>query len=230
MIHYASSDTRAGFNLALEQVVMRRTSEPAFWLWRNSRAIIVGRNQNAAAEVDMAEAVRRSVPVYRRASGGGAVYHDLGVCNFTFVLPEAAPVASLLSEFTSLMQFDGLAIERNDVLACGRKIIGTAQQLCCGRRLFHGCLLYDADLALLERLLTPPQDKLHRHGVESVRSRVANLRTLLPAPAPSAGEFLAALRLRAACSFAGPASPFPPELLAAAEELSMALEFRQVES
>ena len=208
---------------------MRRTAESSFWLWRNSRSVIIGHNQDVAAEVDQAEAARCRVPVYRRASGGGAVYHDLGVCNFTFVLPVEASVAGALSEVVALLEVGDLVTEHNDVLACGCKIAGTAQQITSGRRLFHGCLLYDADLDMMERLLSPSPAKLSRHGVTSVRSRVANLRELLPAPAPTADEFFAALRLRAALSFAGSAEPFPDELLAEAETLSMTPEFRQIE-
>ena len=230
MIHYVNNDTRAGFNLALEQVVMRRTAEPAFWLWRNSRAIIIGRNQDVVAEVDQAEASRCSVPVYRRASGGGAVYHDLGVCNFTFVLPEEASAACALSSLVALLECTGLTTSRNDVLVCGRKIAGTAQQISDGRRLFHGCLLYDADLVMLARLLTPPQEKLRRHGVASVRSRVGNLRALLPAPTRTADDFFAELRRRAALTFAGPAVPVPEKLLAEAETLSRTPAFNQIQS
>jgi len=208
---------------------MRRAAEPSFWLWRNSRSVIIGHNQDVSAEVDEAESARRCVPVYRRASGGGAVYHDLGVCNFTFVLTEEEPVASALSEFVALLGFGDLVTEHNDVLARGHKIAGTAQQITSGRRLFHGCLLYDADLGMMERLLSPSPAKLSRHGVTSVRSRVANLRELLSAPAPTADEFFAALRLRAALSFAGSAEPFPSELLVEAETLSMTPEFRQIE-
>ena len=230
MIHYINNDTRAGFNLALEQVVMRRIVEPAFWLWRDSKSIIIGRNQDVAAEVDQTEASRCSVPVYRRASGGGAVYHDLGVCNFTFVLPEDASVACALSSFVALLDCTDLTTSGNDVLAGGRKIAGTAQQISDGRRLFHGCLLYDADLGTLVRLLTPSQEKLRRHGVASVRSRVCNLRALLPASAPSVDCFFGDLRLRASLSFAGPAVPVPEELLAEAEKLSRTPAFSQIQS
>ena len=229
MIHYANNDTRPGFNLALEQVVMRRTAEPAFWLWRNSRSVIIGRNQDVAAEVDLAAARRCAVPVYRRTSGGGAVYHDLGVCNFTFVLPEDASVAHALSGFVALLECTDLTTSHNDVLAGGSKIAGTAQQISDGRRLFHGCLLYDADLAMLARLLTPSQKKLRRHGVASVRSRVENLRALLPTPAPAADVFFSELRRRSSLSFAGPVVPGPDEFRAAAERLSRTPVFRQIQ-
>lgn len=221
MVHYANDDARPGFNLALERVLLRRAPEPAFWLWRNAPSVIVGRHQDAAAEVDLAEAARRGVPVHRRASGGGAVYHDRGVVEFSFVLPAAEPVSRALERIVALLRAPAASTDRNDVLCGGRKIAGTAQYLCGSRRLFHGCLLYDADLAALARLLTPPETKLRRHGVASVRARVANLRNLLfRQPAPPPGSFFADLRLRASRSFAGPLHPVPAPWLAEAEFLA----------
>lgn len=219
MIHYRNDDTRPGFNLALEQVLLRRASESAFWLWRNAPAVIVGRHQDAAAEVDLAEAARRGVAVFRRRSGGGAVYHDEGTVNFSFVLSPATSVGEALARFVSLLEVPGAVTERNDVLVEGWKIAGTAQFLAGGRRLFHGCLLWDTDLGVLADVLTPPPGKLRRHGIPSVRARVANLRDILGSML-SADAFLAALRLRASSAFAGPSHAVPSSCLAEAESLA----------
>ena len=91
MVHYAAPAAPTGFNLALEQVVLRRAPESAFWLWRGAPAVVLGRHQDASAEVDLAEAAHRGVPVLRRRTGGGAVCHDRGVLCFSFVLPAAEP-------------------------------------------------------------------------------------------------------------------------------------------
>ncbi len=231
MIHYAAPDARpAGFALALEQVVLERASESAFWLWRDEPAVVLGRHQDAAAEADLAEAARRGVPVFRRKTGGGAVFHDLGTVQFSFVVPAATPVRRVLASFVALLGASAFATDRNDVLAPdGRKIAGTAQMLSGSRRLFHGTLLWDADLGALARLLTPPEAKLRRHGVPSVRSRVANLRDLLGSPLFT-DEFFARLRLRASRSWAGPLRPVPAPWLAEAESISRTPPFLPIPS
>ena len=220
MHHFLQDDNRPAFNLALEQVLLRRAPLPAFWLWRNAPVLVVGRNQDPAAEVDFAEAARRAIPVHRRLSGGGTVYHDFGTIEFSFVLPLAAPVNPALQAFAALLGLPAVASDRNDLLAPdGRKFAGTAQQLRPNRRLFHGCLLWDTDLNALSALLTPSPAKLRRHGVSSVRSRVVNLRAVLRSPLPP-DAFFAALRRRAALAFKSPPRPIPPPWLAEAQALS----------
>ena len=227
MAHYANGDLRPAFNLALEQVILARAPGPAFLLWRNAPAVIVGRNQDPAAEVDWTEARRLGVPVFRRRSGGGAVYHELGTVNFSFILPADFPVAEALARMVGILGLSAAVTERNDVLAGGRKIAGTAQYLAGGRRLFHGCLLYDTDLARLARILRPHPGKLRRHGVASVRARVANLRELLGMPL-SSGEFFAELRARAARTFAGPPAEVPLPWREEAEKLADTPPFREL--
>ena len=157
-------------------------------LWRNSDCVVLGRNQDAAAETDLRFAAEHGISVLRRASGGGAVYHDPGTVNFTFLsdLPEdgsfslrelTSPAVSALHEMGIPVSFSG----RNDLLLPdGRKICGTAARIHEGRVLCHGCICFDTDLSRMERVLTPSAEKLGRHGVRSVRSRVACLRELMP--------------------------------------------------
>ena len=219
LLHYVNDEARPGFNLALEQVVLARAPGPAFMLWRNGPSVIVGRHQSAADEVDLAAAADAGVRVYRRASGGGAVYHDLGTVNFSFALPADAPVGEALAAFVALLGAPAAATERNDVLVAGRKAVGTAQRLCGSRRLFHGCLLYDTDLGALARLLTPSPRKLARHGVASVGARVANLREITGSGL-GAAEFLDRLRRKAAEAFAGQPKEIPAAWRAEALELA----------
>ena len=153
------------FNLAQEEVFMLRQQE-AFLLWRNRSCVIVGRNQNVCEEIDIPFAEKMRIPFFRRISGGGAVYHDLGTINFSLItrLNEGE---SLFSAFVLPKIVDDYAVSsRNDVLLGGKKIIGTARCACHGMNLFHGSLLYDTDLEILEKVLTPSPGKLLTNGIK----------------------------------------------------------------
>lgn len=178
------------YNLALEQALFETLPKgaEAFWLWQNHRAVIVGRHQHTEEEVNLPEAARQGVPVVRRLSGGGAVVHDLGNVNFTYIgdLPVDAdarftrwtrPILDALGSLGLSAQATG----RNDLTLGGRKFSGNAQLVQNRRLLHHGTLLYDSDLASFAALLTPPKAKLAGHGVASVQSRVTNLRPHLSA-------------------------------------------------
>ena len=173
-------------NLALDEALLdSQTAGDVFRLWRNGPCVIIGQNQVAEAEVDSARMEEEGLRVYRRCTGGGAVFHDEGVVNFTFATDVGRPVAELLRLVIDAIGVEGLVTERNDVLLDGRKIIGTAQAVRGNRRLFHGSILHDADLERMARVLTPEAGKLARHGVASVAARVANLRPLLGDNAPT---------------------------------------------
>ena len=212
---YVHDGTDPGVNLALEQAVLGDPAgrEDCCWLWTNAPSVILGRNQVLEAEVDVPYARAHGIPVYRRDTGGGAVYHDGGVVNFSFVVPARRPVADCLGPFLEALGLPAVATERNDVLWRGRKIVGTAQRLQGARRLFHGSLLYAADLERLSRVLTPAVEKLRRHGVASVRARVANCG---PVGGLSADMFRRALTERLAARFGGMVEPMPEPLLDAA--------------
>ena len=173
----------AARNLATEEVLFR-TLAPGhpgiFLLWRNEPAIIVGRHQCVADEVDMAAARREGIPVIRRITGGGAVFHDAGTLCFSWIRNDAgmgAAFAPLLSQVARALAALGVAAHltgRNDLEAGGRKISGSAQFRSGGRLLVHGTLLVRADLERMGRLLTPGAAKRRAHGVASVRARVGN--------------------------------------------------------
>lgn len=179
--------TDPAFNLALEELIASKYPFEAIMLWRNAPSIIVGRNQNTEAEIN-AEAVRaRGIQVVRRITGGGAVYHDLGNINYTIAVNErlldndafahnAQMIIDVLKRFDIPAEFKG----RNDILADGRKISGSAKSVFVSRTLFHGTLLFDTDLTVLSQVLTPDEEKIRAKGIKSVRSRVANLREYLP--------------------------------------------------
>ncbi|HML45867.1 MAG TPA: lipoate--protein ligase family protein, partial [Clostridia bacterium] len=175
------------WNLALEQTLLETVQEDLFLLWQNGPSVIVGRNQNARAEVDESLVEALGLPVVRRMTGGGAVYHDLGNLNFSYIECRAGGHFGDFARYTKpvLEALRQLGIDaelggRNDLLVDGRKISGNAQCLWRGRMLHHGTLLFDADLTVLGRVLRPDPAKLAGKGVASVRSRVTNLRAVCP--------------------------------------------------
>lgn len=189
--------TDARKNLRLEQELFsRERTGTVCMLWRNKRTVVLGKNQNAAEEVDLEFARANGIRVVRRSTGGGAVYHDLGNINYTFLAdyrasdtPSLAAYASPVAQALRDMGADAFFSGRNDILVnfsqdcCRtdiRKVCGTAARIDGDRILAHGCILFDVDLELMGRVLTPPPAKLARHGIASVKSRVGNLRELFP--------------------------------------------------
>ena len=183
MRYIESSSTNPCRNLALEEYAFERLSAEGglFMLWRNDNAVIVGKHQNTFAEVDTAEVARRGTQVVRRLSGGGAVYHDLGNVNFTFVLKDdgrldfaafCRPVQQALAEMGVRAELSG----RNDMTIDGKKFSGNAQYRKNGYIMHHGTLLYDSDLSAVAAVLKPDAEKLTHKGLQSVRSRVTNMK------------------------------------------------------
>ena len=174
-------------NLASEESCLeqaRRDGVPVFLLWRNENAVILGRNQNAFAECDM-EAVRRNhTLIVRRMSGGGAVYHDLGNLNFSFILP-AAQFDPSACQGTILEGLRALGIPaksggRNDLYLAGKKISGMASWRKEDTVLYHGTLMHSVGTAVMQEVLSAPGSKFVRRGVASRRSPVVNLQELVP--------------------------------------------------
>lgn len=176
------------YNMAFDEYVLERLplEEPHFYLWQNRPAVIIGLNQDALAEVNVDYLRENGIALVRRVTGGGAVYHDLGNLNYTIV-GRSADLNRDYPEYTRYMlqALQALGVEaelsgRNDILVDGRKVSGYAKRVYKDRLMVHGTLMYDVDLAVLERALDPSDDKLVRKGIASVRSRVANLCEYLP--------------------------------------------------
>jgi lipoate-protein ligase A len=183
--------TDARLNLALEEHVLRNRIEDDDLLlfYVNAPAIIIGRNQNTVEEINGDIVDARGIRVVRRVSGGGAVYHDLGNLNFSFMTRDVharfnrydlfnRPVVEVLRELGVPAEIGG----RNDILADGRKISGNAQFATAGRMLSHGTLLLDANLDDVTAALRPKPGKVESKGVKSIRSRVANISEFLREP------------------------------------------------
>lgn len=190
MLALAFPGTDAAFNLALEEALFESLSPetPGYFLvWRNAPSVIVGRHQNAAEEVDAAYCRENGIQIVRRSTGGGAVYHDLGNVNFSFLLWVDKNRLAGFEEFMEPMVkglrdlgIDAESSSRNDIAVAGRKVAGTAQRRDGQRMLHHGCLLVDADASMLTRALAADPEKFRSKGVASHRARVANLREFLP--------------------------------------------------
>ncbi len=183
--------TDARINLALEEYVFRHkpADEDVLLFYVNERAIIIGRNQNTIEEIDADVVAARDVTVVRRVSGGGAVYHDAGNLNFSFMTPDVKGRFNRYDQFTrpviEVLHDLGVPAElggRNDILAGGRKISGNAQFAAPSRMFSHGTLLLDSDLDAVTAALRPKPGKVESKGVKSIRSRVANISEFLREP------------------------------------------------
>ncbi len=187
MIIYKNNSTDAYFNLALEQYLLDSKEGNIFMLWRNDRAVIIGKNQNAYAELDVDYVGKNNIKVVRRLTGGGAVFHDVGNINFSFIVPETEKAVLDFARFTNpiIDALKSLGIEnvclsgRNDIMIDGVKISGNAQSSYNGKTLHHGTLLYSADLSMLSGALKVDPEKIKSKGIKSVRNRVGNIKDFL---------------------------------------------------
>lgn len=183
--------TDAQLNLALEEYVFRHkhADDDCLLFYVNAPSIIIGRNQNTIEEINPRVVEERGITVVRRISGGGAVYHDLGNLNFSFLTPFVQGRFNRYDHFTKpvieTLRSLGVPAElggRNDILAGGRKISGNAQFATPHRMFSHGTLLYDSDLDEVTAALNPKPGKVESKGVKSIRSRVANISEFVSEP------------------------------------------------
>ena len=169
------------FNLALEEYLLHnvRTGECILYLWQNKRTVVIGRNQNAFAQCNIEQLQSDGGRLARRLSGGGAVYHDLGNLNFTFILNtqdfskerQNRVLLSAVQKLGVQAQVNG----RNDITVDGQKFSGHAYYHHGGKSFHHGTLMVNVDKTPLEKYLNVSSLKLQAKGVKSVRSRVGNL-------------------------------------------------------
>lgn len=172
------------YNLALEEWVLDNLKDDIYViLWRNDNAIIIGRNQNTAQEINQNYVDEHNIKVVRRPTGGGAVYHDLGNLNFSIFADAENAVDINFELYTQpvlrALQKMGVNVElkgRNDITIEGKKCSGLAQRITNKRILNHGAMLFDTDLTTLSKALNVRRDKIESKGVKSVVSRVTNIR------------------------------------------------------
>lgn len=167
------------FNLAAEEYVLKNITDEVFMLWRNEPAIIVGKFQNTLAEINLDFVQQNNIKVVRRQTGGGAVFHDLGNLNFTFVDNSTSgnfrtftqPILDVLQTMGIDARFEG----RNDLTIDGKKFSGNAQCVHNNRMLHHGTLLFSATMSNLSAALQANPLKFEDKAVKSIRSRVTNI-------------------------------------------------------
>ena len=188
MLLYTPKTLDPALNLAREEYLLTTVKEPVVMFWRNSQSVIIGRNQNAYAEIDADFTERNGIAVIRRLTGGGAVFHDPGNLNYSFILPAGEGAAALdfgrfCRPVTEALRLLGAPAEisgRNDITVDGKKISGTAQCVLNGALLHHGTLLFSSDISKMEGALRVDPEKMKAKGIKSVRSRVGNLSEYLP--------------------------------------------------
>ncbi|HWQ46740.1 MAG TPA: lipoate--protein ligase, partial [Longilinea sp.] len=201
MIFFDCTSTDPYYNLACEEYVFESLdrTQSYFMLWQNHNTVVVGKHQNTVEEINQEYVRTHDIRVVRRLSGGGAVYHDLGNLNFTFIVDKnvigdfdfkvfTTPVIKALAKLGITAEFNS----RNDLTIEGKKFSGNSQYHKGNRMLHHGTLLFNSDLDVIEQVLTVKQDKIESKGIKSIRSRVTNISEHMQGAA-SVAEFKALL-------------------------------------
>ncbi|AOH53858.1 lipoate--protein ligase [Peribacillus muralis] len=178
-------------NLAIEEFALKHLNidETYLLFYINRPSIIIGRNQNTIEEINADYVDGNGITVVRRLSGGGAVYHDLGNLNFSFITKDDGDSFHNFKKFTQpvVETLEKLGIQaelsgRNDILAEGKKISGNAMFSTKGRMFSHGTLLFQSEMDHIVSALKVKKDKIESKGIKSIRSRVGNIADFLKEP------------------------------------------------
>lgn len=171
--------------LAIEQDLLKDVKEPTLFTWIVKPTVIYGRHQSAEVEVNEAYCAAHGIAVVQRKSGGGCVYADEGNLMISYIEPstfsrqyQESPFTRFLNRVAEALRDKGIpavTTAHNDILVGERKISGWACFTGPTGTIVHGTMLYDVDFDALQQAITPTKEKLNKHGVASVRQRVANL-------------------------------------------------------
>jgi lipoate-protein ligase A len=188
MIWIERPHTDPWFNLAAEEYILKHTQEDVLMFWQNTSSVVVGKHQNTAAEVNLSFTDNHKIPVIRRISGGGTVYHDLGNINYTLIRKAeknefpvdfkafTQPLIAFLKSYGLEARFEG----KNNLRIHNKKFSGNAAHVYKNRVMHHGTLLFDTDLNMLEKIIQNRQEQFSDRAIKSVRAKVGNLSEFLP--------------------------------------------------
>ena len=188
MYYAETGSTDPYYNLAFEEYILCHKRQ-GDWLilWQNANTVVVGMNQNTLEEIDTDFVKAHEIRVVRRGTGGGAVYHDLGNMNYSFIADAKGSADAQMAHFSSAvcgalsaMGVEAQATGRNDIVVQGKKVSGTAQRIEQGRILHHGTLLFRSDPQMIAGALRADPEKFRSKGTKSVESRVGNISDFLP--------------------------------------------------
>ncbi|MDV3429453.1 MAG: lipoate--protein ligase [Bacillota bacterium] len=181
MLCLYNKNTDPYFNLACEEYLLKSFDEEFFMLWRNSPCVVIGKTQNALSEINREYVKENNITIVRRLSGGGAVFHDLGNINFTFISSKkesfndfkrfTMPIIDALNNLGINAEFSG----RNDLTIDDKKFSGNAQYCYKDRVLHHGTLLFSSNVSDISKSLKVNEKKFEGKAVKSVKSRVTNI-------------------------------------------------------
>ncbi len=190
MIFIRRPQTNPYFNLAAEEFLLRNSREDVLMLWQSEPSVVVGKHQNVMAEVNMDFVRENNIPVIRRISGGGMVYHDLGNINLTQISASrktdqlidfrkfTQPVIDFLKQFHLEALFEG----KNNLTVNGKKFSGNSAHVFKNRVMHHGTFLYDTDLSRLEKVIHPGNNHITDKSIKSIRATVGNISEYLESP------------------------------------------------
>lgn len=187
MIYIRNDSTDPYYNLAFEEYVFKniRKNDTVLLLWQNEPSVIIGQHQNTVEEINSDYIYNNDIKVVRRITGGGAVYHDLGNLNYSFLIPDVKAdidFGTFTRPLIAALRTLGVAAEqtgRNDITVAGKKISGNAQHYGNKILLHHGTILFDSQLDNVSKALSVKDGKIKSKGIKSVRSRVTNIRPYL---------------------------------------------------
>ncbi len=196
MIFIHRPQTDPFFNLAAEEFLLKNKQDDLLMLWQSTPSVVVGKHQNLVNEVNLDYTEQENIPVVRRLSGGGTVYHDMGNINLSVITTKdkednlidfksfTKPVIDFLQLLGVTLTFEG----KNNLVLRGKKISGNSAHILKNRVLHHGTLLYKTHLDKLEKVVRNDNSPIRDKAVKSVRATVGNLSDFLPNP-PETREF-----------------------------------------
>ncbi|MGQ1910651.1 lipoate--protein ligase [Marinifilum sp. RC60d5] len=207
MLYFISSSHNPAFNLATEEYLLKNYEDDFFFLYSNTPTLIVGKHQNTLAEINLEKTEKENIPVHRRLSGGGTVFHDEGNLNYCFIkkgekgkLVDFQKYSQPIIDTLQNMQIDAKFEGKSDLTIDGKKFSGNASHVYKNKVMQHGTMLFSSDLKRLNQLLKVNPLKFKDRGVRSIRSKVTNISDYLSDPI-NLSEFSKKLILQVKATF-----------------------------